>query len=159
MGSIGPQSLRRITRITVRGRSNIRPSANCSIGLLRAGAPLGKVYNRFSSRGLKSSMKQAVALLFLLGIPLSPAMAQQQAEPRAPVALLAAAEAGAPELPFAYDGPPPPALPATMIRDTDGKTTVRAVRVSAPLRIDGQLDEALYRSVTPMSDFIQSEPI
>ncbi len=103
-------------------------------------------------------MKQAVALLFLLGIPLSPAMAQQQAEPRAPVALLAAAEAGAPELPFAYDGPPPPALPATMIRDTDGKTTVRAVRVSAPLRIDGQLDEALYRNVTPMSDFIQSEP-
>jgi len=102
-------------------------------------------------------MKQAAVLLLLLGIPLSPAMAQQ-ADPRAPMAVLAAAEVGAPELPFAYDGPPPPALPATMIRDTDGKTTVRAVRVSAPLRIDGQLDEALYRSVTPISDFIQSEP-
>ena len=71
---------------------------------------------------------------------------------------MAAAELPAADLPFAYDGPPPPALPATMIRDADGKTTVRAVRVSAPMKIDGLLDEALYRSVTPISDFIQSEP-
>ena len=103
-------------------------------------------------------MKLVVALLLLLGIPVSPAMAQQ-ADPRAAVALLAAADVVAPELPFAYDGPPPPALPETMVRDADGKTTVRAVRVTAPLRIDGQLDEALYHSVTPISDFIQAEPV
>ena len=61
-------------------------------------------------------------------------------------------------LPFEYDGPPPPELPATLVRDAEGKTTVRAVRVAAPLRVDGLLDEALYRSMTPLSDFIQSEP-
>ena len=62
------------------------------------------------------------------------------------------------ELPFAYDGPPPPSLPATVVRDGDGKTTVRAVRVSAPLRIDGVLDEPIYSEVTPISEFIQAEP-
>ena len=45
-----------------------------------------------------------------------------------------------------------------MVRDEQGRTTVRAVRLDAPLRIDGQLDEALYRLVTPVSDFIQAEP-
>ena len=102
-------------------------------------------------------MKQAVVLLLLLGLAASPAVAQQE-EPRAPVTTLAAATITSPEVPFAYDGPPPPALPATMIRDAEGKTTVRAVRVPAALRIDGLLDEALYRTVTPISDFVQSEP-
>ncbi len=37
--------------------------------------------------------------------------------------------------------------------------TVRAVRVDAPLRIDGVLDEAAYRDLTPLSDFIQNDPI
>ncbi len=102
-------------------------------------------------------MKQVGALLFLLATPLSPAMAQETGA-RTPVAVLAAGELPGANLPFSYDGPPPPALPKTMVRDADGKTTVRAVRVSAPMQIDGQLDEALYRSVTPISDFIQSEP-
>ena len=43
-------------------------------------------------------------------------------------------------------------------RDGSGRVTVRAVRLAAPLRIDGQLDEALYTSVPPISDFIQIEP-
>jgi hypothetical protein len=57
-----------------------------------------------------------------------------------------------------YQGPPPPPLPETMARDTAGRTTLRAVRLAAPLRIDGQLDEELYRTVVPASDFIQLEP-
>ena len=65
--------------------------------------------------------------------------------------------AGAQELP-AYGGPPPPTLPETVSRDADGRVTVRAVRLTAPLRIDGQLDEAIYRTLTPTSDFIQLEP-
>ncbi len=69
-----------------------------------------------------------------------------------------AASAQVLELPFDYDGPPPPSPPATVVRDGDGKTTVRAVRVSAPLRIDGVLDEPLYSEVTPISEFIQAEP-
>ena len=62
------------------------------------------------------------------------------------------------DVPLAFDGPPAPALPATIARDADGKTTVRAVRLTAPLRIDGQLDEAAYTSTQPASDFIQTEP-
>ena len=36
--------------------------------------------------------------------------------------------------------------------------TLRAVRLEAPLRIDGQLDEPIYTDVPPISDFIQVEP-
>ncbi len=36
--------------------------------------------------------------------------------------------------------------------------TVRAVRVESPLRIDGRLEEEVYRTVDPISDFIQQEP-
>ena len=36
--------------------------------------------------------------------------------------------------------------------------TVRAFRVQSPLRIDGRLDEEVYRTIDPISDFIQQEP-
>ena len=49
-------------------------------------------------------------------------------------------------------------LPANVARDSVGRTTVRAVRVAAPLRIDGNLDEEIYRTIQPISDFIQVEP-
>ena len=45
------------------------------------------------------------------------------------------------------------------MRDETGRTTVRAVGLTAPLSVDGQLDEALYTSATPISDFIQAEPV
>jgi hypothetical protein len=35
---------------------------------------------------------------------------------------------------------------------------VRAVRLQEPLRLDGNLDEAVYATVAPASDFIQTEP-
>ena len=35
---------------------------------------------------------------------------------------------------------------------------MRAIRLAAPLRLDGALDEAIYTSVPPISDFIQVEP-
>jgi hypothetical protein len=35
---------------------------------------------------------------------------------------------------------------------------VRAIRLAQPLAIDGRLDEAVYASVPPISDFIQMEP-
>src|SRR4030095_2643612 len=99
------------------------------------------------------SMKKAAVLLLLLGLSVSPALAQQE-QPRTLVTTLAAAVVAPPELPFSFDGPAPPALPTTMIRDDEGKTTVRAVRVPTALKIDGLLDEAIYRTVTPISDFI-----
>ena len=52
----------------------------------------------------------------------------------------------------------PPLAPATVTRDESGRVTVRAVRLLNPLRLDGALDEALYKDVLPISDFIQMEP-
>jgi hypothetical protein len=43
-------------------------------------------------------------------------------------------------------------------RQTAGPPTLRAVRLAEPLRIDGRLDEALYTTVAPISDFVQMEP-
>lgn len=61
-------------------------------------------------------------------------------------------------LPFAIDGPPPPVAPSSITRDASGRATVRAERLQSPLRLDGQLDEAIYASVSPISDLIQVEP-
>ena len=55
-------------------------------------------------------------------------------------------------------GPPAPIAPAVISRDDEGRATVRATRVAQPPRIDGSLDEPLYREVASMSDFIQMEP-
>ena len=62
------------------------------------------------------------------------------------------------DLPSTFDGPPPPVPPAVVSRDDSGKATVRAVRLATPLQIDGRLDEVLYDTVPPISDFLQVEP-
>ncbi|MBI4264386.1 MAG: carbohydrate binding family 9 domain-containing protein [Acidobacteria bacterium] len=93
-------------------------------------------------------------LLFFVCLDV-PAWAQA-ADP--PAAEPAAAAGPAPAPLLAFDGPPPPPLPATMARDAEGRTTVRAIRLDVPLRVDGLLDEALYTSVRPASDFVQAEP-
>jgi hypothetical protein len=62
------------------------------------------------------------------------------------------------DLPFAFDGPPPPVPPAVISRDEAGRVTVRAVRLPSALQTDGQLDERLYVDVLPFSDFLQIEP-
>ena len=69
----------------------------------------------------------------------------------------AAAPTGS-ELPFAIDGPPPPALPERIARDESGRATIRAIRLVEPLRLDGRLDEAVYGEERAVSDFIQTEP-
>jgi hypothetical protein len=58
----------------------------------------------------------------------------------------------------ADEGPPVPELPETISRDDQGRATVRAVRVTTPMRVDGRLDEAIYESIRPASNFIQMEP-
>jgi len=55
--------------------------------------------------------------------------------------------------------PPPPVLPATVSRNDAGQTTVRAVRLAGSLELDGILDEAIYRTIEPISDFVQYEPV
>ena len=61
-------------------------------------------------------------------------------------------------LTLAFSGPPPPAPPEVISRDTEGRTTIRAVPVSWPMRIDGALDEPLYAAGRSMTDFVQVEP-
>ena len=66
-----------------------------------------------------------------------------------PVAV-AAAQAQDPEAPVA---------PEVITRDASRtRATIRAVRLAVPLRIDGQLDEAVYANARPAGDFIQTEP-
>jgi hypothetical protein len=43
-------------------------------------------------------------------------------------------------------------------REAPDKVTVRAFRVPSPLRIDGRLDEEIYRTIDPLTGFIQQEP-
>ena len=70
----------------------------------------------------------------------------------------AAAPAGAQSVDVSADAPAAPIAPDVITRDNDGRATIRAVRITQPLRIDGALDEALYRDERPISDFIQVEP-
>jgi hypothetical protein len=64
-----------------------------------------------------------------------------------------------PDAPFAFSGPAAPGPGSVITRDDEGRATVRATRLTAPLRVDGRLDEAVYSSLPPISDFIQSDPI
>jgi len=59
----------------------------------------------------------------------------------------------------ALDGPPPPAPPATVARDAQGRVTVRAIRTVEPIVLDGRLDEGMYAEVPSISDFIQQDPV
>ena len=92
---------------------------------------------------MRIQLARASACASLLVLCATLAMAQQQ--PARPVA-------GGPTTPV------PPMLPETISRDDQGRATVRAVRVTAPMRTDGRLDEAIYSSVEPASGFIQMEP-
>ena len=54
--------------------------------------------------------------------------------------------------------PPAPAAPDVIVRGENGRVVVRATKLSAPLVIDGALEEPLYREVAPITDFIQTVP-
>jgi hypothetical protein len=54
------------------------------------------------------------------------------------------------------DGPPAPQFADVIVRDAvTRRTTIRAMRLPTPLRIDGRLDEEVYLEVPPISDFVQ----
>ncbi|MDA0328469.1 MAG: DUF5916 domain-containing protein [Gemmatimonadetes bacterium] len=85
---------------------------------------------------------------------------------RAARALLAAALFTAPSGVAAQAGnapqfgdPPPPVGPSMINQAGEGGATLRAVRVSEPLRIDGVIDEAFYLNTQPITEFVQSLPI
>ena len=48
--------------------------------------------------------------------------------------------------------------PAVITRAADGHVTLRAVRLTAPLTIDGRIDEAMYRDTPAIDGFLQQVP-
>jgi hypothetical protein len=90
-----------------------------------------------------------LALLLVLALGASPALAQP-ATSRA---------ANQPDTGTkTVDGPAAPEPPATITRDDAGQATVRAIKLLAPLIVDGQLDEDVYTSNPPFGDLIQVVP-
>jgi hypothetical protein len=79
-----------------------------------------------------------------------PTQATQAAQPASPIS-----EGAATPL---VDGRPVPVPPAVIVRDDAGHATLRAVLLTSALRVDGQLDEAIYEGVPAISDFIQNDP-
>jgi hypothetical protein len=55
------------------------------------------------------------------------------------------------------DGRPIPVAPEVIAANAAG-VTVRATRVTTPMVIDGELDEAVYAQVKPITTFIQQDP-
>ncbi len=62
------------------------------------------------------------------------------------------------QLPALVDAPPPPLAPATIARDAQNRATIRAVRIKTPMKIDGKLDEEVYKTVPSAGGFIQQTP-
>ena len=58
----------------------------------------------------------------------------------------------------AIDGPPPPSGPSVINRDEQGRATIRAVKLSRGIRLDGRLDEPVYTVVQAITGFIQQSP-
>ncbi len=71
-------------------------------------------------------------------------------------ALLSATAAG--QSTAAIDGPPAPVAPAVISRDAVGHATVRAIKLSKPLTLDGVLDEEVYGREAPFDGLIQVAP-
>jgi hypothetical protein len=57
------------------------------------------------------------------------------------------------------DGAAPPEWPQSITRDDRGRATVRAIRLEAPLELDGRLDESVYQEYAPFGDFVQVVPV
>ena len=69
-----------------------------------------------------------------------------------------AARAGGGAAGLQIGGAPWPRPPEVVVRDGQGGVTVRAVKLAAGLRLDGLLDEPLYRCVRAVTGFVQLMP-
>jgi hypothetical protein len=56
------------------------------------------------------------------------------------------------------DGSPPPEPPESITRDDRRRATVRAIKLTEPLHLDGKLDEEVYAAHRPFGGFIQVAP-
>jgi hypothetical protein len=56
------------------------------------------------------------------------------------------------------DGPPRPVAPEVITRAASGQATVRAIKLTSPLTLDGRLDEEVYAREKPFGGLIQVAP-
>ncbi|HZI29891.1 MAG TPA: hypothetical protein VFD64_17100, partial [Gemmatimonadaceae bacterium] len=56
------------------------------------------------------------------------------------------------------DGPPAPVAPETITRAANGQATVRAIKLTSPLKVDGVLNEEVYTREKPFGGLIQVTP-
>ena len=56
------------------------------------------------------------------------------------------------------DGPPRPVAPEVITRASSGQATVRAIKLTSPLKLDGRLDEEVYAREKPFGGLIQVTP-
>jgi len=56
------------------------------------------------------------------------------------------------------DGPPRPVAPEVITRAASGQATVRAIKLTSPLTLDGRLDEEVYAREKPFGGLIQVTP-
>ena len=71
-------------------------------------------------------------------------------------ASLAAAQDNGPSA--VIDGSPAPIAPETITRDERNRATVRAIKLTSPLVMDGKLDEEVYQVNKPFGGFLQVVP-
>jgi hypothetical protein len=58
----------------------------------------------------------------------------------------------------AIDGPAAPVAPDVITRNAAGQATIRAIRLTSPLTVDGRLDEEVYARERPFGGLIQVAP-
>ncbi len=56
------------------------------------------------------------------------------------------------------DGPAAPIAPEVITRSADGRATVRAIKLTTPLKVDGRFDEDVYTREKPFGGLIQVAP-
>ncbi|MFN7914998.1 MAG: DUF5916 domain-containing protein [Vicinamibacterales bacterium] len=95
------------------------------------------------------STRSSLLAVALLALSLSTAAAQSASTAAVPPPVVN----GVP-----INGPAPPVAPETIARDAQGRVTLRATRVTSPMKIDGKLDEEPYLLTKPMGGFVQTEP-
>jgi Domain of unknown function (DUF5916)/Carbohydrate family 9 binding domain-like len=106
---------------------------------------------------MRIARQVACASAFLLALSVAGGTSSAVAAPEQ-TTVAPAGPAPVPGAAGVLNGPPPPVPPEVLTRDDQGRATLRAVRIDEPLRIDGRLDETVYRDVRSAGEFIQMEP-
>ncbi len=128
-----------------------RIAAELTVGLL---GPAGRAASIATRGGTPAATGRRPAT----GTTSTPGAAGDTATPAPAVGAVAAVVPARVPPPGVIDGPPPPLPPEVISRDAQGRATIRAVRLSEGIRLDGNLDEEVYRTVPPITDYVQNVP-